>query len=176
MKDEELKDLRDAREHLLDTFDLAKPELWIKEYREQYVGGLDRVAGRLIRRRSLLCGAKTAALPNGGIDTAVVLTHSYLLVSDLCRLYRVRTGRRGTVAIMWRVLVGVLVAGQLEDAIDAAGDHLGDLAGGASTGILARAGSAVAGRVVGKAAEGMVNASFLYRLGRATVKRLRPVA
>lgn len=176
LKEEELQDLRDARAHLLDTHAKANAELWVREYRELYVGTLDRAAGRLIRRRSMLCGAKTAALPNGGIDTAVVLTHSYLLVADLCRLYRVRTGRRGTVAIMWRALVGVLVAGQLEDAVDAAGEQLGGLAGGASTGILARAGSAVAGKVVGKAAEGMVNAAFLYRLGRATVKRLRPVA
>ncbi|MFG0304787.1 MAG: DUF697 domain-containing protein [Phycisphaerales bacterium JB040] len=176
LREEELANLRDARAHLLDTHASANPELWVREYRSLYVGSLDRAAGRLIRRRSMLCGAKTAALPNGGIDTAVVLTHSYLLVADLCRLYRVRTGRRGTVAIMWRALVGVLVAGQLEDAVDAAGEQLGGLAGGASTGILARAGSAVAGKVVGKAAEGMVNAAFLYRLGRATVKRLRPVA
>ncbi|MFT5422362.1 MAG: uncharacterized membrane protein YcjF (UPF0283 family) [Phycisphaerales bacterium] len=176
MPAEQLGELVRARKHLLDTFDTASPEIWVREYRTRYVGSLDKTATKLIRRRSLLCGAKTAALPNGGLDTAVVLTHSYLLVADLCRLYRVRTGRRGTMAIMWRVLIGVFIAGQLEDVADAAGDQLGELASGASTGILARAGGAVAGRVVGKAAEGLVNAAFLYRLGRATTRRLRPVA
>lgn len=176
MPAEQLEELARARKHLLATYDTASPEIWVRQYRTMYVGSLDKTATKLIRRRSLLCGAKTAALPNGGIDTAVVLTHSYLLVADLCRLYRVRTGRRGTVAIMWRVLIGVFIAGQLEDVADAAGDHLGELAGGASSGILARAGGAVAGRVVGKAAEGFVNAAFLYRLGRATTRRLRPVA
>jgi uncharacterized membrane protein YcjF (UPF0283 family) len=163
------------RRTLLDEYGQVPSAQWVARYRELFAARLDDAARRVVRKRSLLVGAKTAAVPNGPLDTAILLTHAFLMVGDLCRLYRVRTDRRGTMAITWRILIAAFVAGRLEDLTDEAARHLSDAAAGSATGVLAKAGSAVAGKVVGKAAEGVVNAAFTYRLGRAAMRQLRPI-
>ena len=160
---------------LLTEYAENPPSVWIERYRTLFARPLDKVATRAIRRRSLLVGAKTAALPNGGLDTAVALAHAFLLVGDLCTIYNLRTNRQGVAALTWRVLLGAFIAGRLEDITDQAAQHLSDAAGGAAAGVFAKTGSAIAGKLVGKAAEGMVNAAFCYRLGVAAMKRLRPI-
>ncbi|MEQ8770492.1 MAG: YcjF family protein [Phycisphaerales bacterium] len=174
-KEAEIEPLIASRDELLAARDSMSPEAWIARYRTSFAQPMDQAAKRLIRRRSLLVGAKTAAVPHGGLDTAILLTHAYLMIADLCTLYQLRTNRAGTIALTWRIIVAAFVAGRLEDVAEEAGQHLFGLAGGATTGTLTKAGSAVAGKVMGKAAEGMVNAAFTYRLGRAAMVRLRPI-
>lgn len=174
-KDSEIEPLIASRDELLAARDSMSPEAWIERYRTSFAQPLDQAAKRLIRRRSLLVGAKTAAVPHGGLDTAILLTHAYLMIADLCTLYQLRTNRAGTIALTWRIIVAAFVAGRLEDVAEEAGQQLFGLAGGATTGTLTKAGSAVAGKVMGKAAEGMVNGAFTYRLGRAAMVRLRPI-
>ncbi|GJM17961.1 MAG: hypothetical protein DHS20C14_01740 [Phycisphaeraceae bacterium] len=174
-KRDSLERFASDRDRLLEEHGEISPSAWLARYRELFGQPIDEAARRAIRRRSLLVGAKTAAVPHGGLDTAILLTHAYLMIADLCTLYQLRTNRAGTIALTWRIIVAAFVAGRLEDLTDEAAQELTRLATGATAGTLAKASTAVAGRVVGKAAEGVVNATFAYRLGRAAMIRLRPL-
>ena len=175
LKPEEIAALARARRTLMEEFGEQAPAAWVERYRTLFIAPMDEAAKRRIKLRAMLVGAKSAAVPAGALDTAIVLAHSYLLVGDLCRIYRVRADKKGVVAITWQVLLGSFIAGRLDELTDQAAGHLGDLMAGASGGVLAKAGSAIAGKVVGKAAEGVVNAAFCYRLGTAAMRRLRPI-
>lgn len=174
-KPDEADRLGQARDRLLGELGDISPSAWIERYRTLFAAPLDEAARRLVRRRALLVGAKTAAVPHGALDTAILLAHAYLMIADLCTLYRVRTNRAGTIALTWRILVAAFIAGRLDDLADEAAGHFAQLATQATSGTLAKAGTAVAGKVIGKAAEGVVNATFAYRLGRAAMVRLRPL-
>jgi uncharacterized membrane protein YcjF (UPF0283 family) len=174
-KPDEIAAVSRARRTLMAEFGEQAPAAWIDRYRTLFIAPLDDAARRRIKLRAMLVGAKSAAVPAGALDTAIVLAHSSLLVGDLCRIYRVRADKKGVVAITWQVLLGSFIAGRLDELTDQAAGHLGDLMAGASGGVLAKAGSAIAGKVVGKAAEGVVNAAFCYRLGTAAARRLRPI-
>lgn len=174
-KPNEADELSEARARLLAEFGEIAPSAWVERYRTMFAARVDDAARRLVRRRALLVGAKTAAVPHGGLDTAILLTHAYLMIADLCKLYRLRTNRAGTLALTWRIVIAAFVAGQIDDLTDAAAAQFAQLTTDATSGTLAKASSAVAGKVLGKAAEGVVNATFTYRLGRAAIVRLRPL-
>ncbi len=54
---------------------------------------LDVIAKQRIADCAKLVGLKTAVAPTGFLDTAIVLTNAYRLITDLCRIYNVRGNR-----------------------------------------------------------------------------------
>ena len=73
------------------------------------------------------------------------------------------------------VTLAAFIAGRVDSLAEAAGDQLGEALGSASAGVVGKAGSAILGKLIGKTAEGAVNGLFVYRLGKAAIKRLRPI-
>ncbi|MEZ6317643.1 MAG: hypothetical protein R3B49_02650 [Phycisphaerales bacterium] len=82
-------------------------------------------AGASAGRCSL--GRRRRRCRTAGLDTAILLTHAYLMIADLCRLYRLRTNRAGTLALTWRIVIAAFVAGRVEDLTDAAADQFAQL-------------------------------------------------
>ena len=151
---------------------------WLRRLEREFLGTLDAAAARLTRRTMRSVFVFTAASPRGSLDTLAVLTLSYRLVADLCRLYHVRAGRWETAMILGRVLVGLAAASQMDGAGDALGDTLGNTFGDAvHHGVTAASATlaGVAGKVLGKATEGGVNTLLLWRLSVRTQAYLRPI-
>ncbi len=63
---------------------------WISSVECRVIQPLDRAADNLIRNTSIKVGIKTAISPRGIVDSLIVLTHSWLLIRNLCRIYNLR--------------------------------------------------------------------------------------
>ena len=147
---------------------------WMDQLNRQFIHQLDEVARRRIRLYTKLVGFKTAAVPNGALDTLIVLINAYLLVGDLCVIYNVRAGGWGTASIMVHILVNALAAGRLDEWSGAASDHAAAAITHHGTGLMANAVKGVS-KVAARAADGYINALLIGRLGNATVYHLRPL-
>lgn len=148
----------------------AGSEDWIEQFDHHFLAVLDAAARRRVALYAKLVGLKTAALPSGFADSAVVVLNAHLMAGDLCRIYNLRTSGPGTWAVLWRIFVNAFAASQISQWSDSAADGFMDAAE-TGTGILAGAAKAVLSR----AAEGGANYLLFRRLGSAAVRYLRPV-
>jgi putative membrane protein len=148
---------------------------WIEQFDRLFLSVLDEAAQRRVNRCAWLVGLKTAAVPGGGFDAAIVMINAYLLIADLCILYNVRTGAWGTATVLVHVVVNALTATQIEDVTAAATDHwaghLSQHLGGLAAGL-----THVAGKVAARVGDGAVNAVLTRRLGGVAIRYLRPIA
>lgn len=166
----QLKSLRQTREDLLNPrHGLAVS--WIQQCDALFLAALDDIANQRIRRYAQMVGIKTAIAPAGLLDSTIVLVNSYLLLSDLCEIYRVRAGRLGTLRLLLRITLDTIVSGNLDQTTDSIGDSMRDSIS-EWTGTLVAKG---VGMVAAKAAEGGANALLILRLGRAAIRELRPL-
>lgn len=144
---------------------------WLNEYDELFLHPLDDVAQQRVKHYAKLVGLKTAVAPAGFLDAAIVLVNSYLLLAELCDIYHVRAGRLGTLRLLLRVGLNTVVSGNLDQQTEVLEDGLRESIQDWTTGLVAQA----VGKVVAKAAEGGANALLIYRVGRATIRELRPL-
>jgi len=148
---------------------------WIGQFDRLFLSVLDEAAQRRVNRCAWLVGLKTAAVPGGGFDAAIVMINAYLLIADLCIIYNVRTGAWGTATVLLHVMVNALTATQIEDVTSAATDHwaghLSQHLGGVAAGL-----TQVAGKVAARVGDGAVNAVLTRRLGGVAMRHLRPIA
>ncbi|MBC7834648.1 MAG: YcjF family protein [Phycisphaerales bacterium] len=168
----------DRLEHaakLLRTQESGGDGAWLDQFDRLFLSVLDEAARRRSNRYALMVGIKTAAVPGGAFDAAIVMINAYLLIGDLCLLYNVRTGPWGTATILVQVLVSALAASQIEDVTSATADHLtGQISqhlGGIAAGL-----TQVAGRVAARVGDGAVNGVLTRRLGIVAIRQLRPIA
>ena len=113
-------------------------------------------------------GVKTAAMPIGFVDAAIVLVNANLLVGDLCTIYNLRTSGLSTAAVLAWAFFNTVAASRLGEFTDEAAESvMKDVEAGLA--------GAVGGKVLAKASEGTLNALLVGRLGRTAMRRLRPV-
>jgi uncharacterized membrane protein YfcA len=120
--------------------------------------------------------------------------NAYLMVGDLCRIYNVRAGGWGTARILAYVFFNTFAASRVDDLSDAAADHAANVisqhaehvepvagavgvAVGGAVGHFPGAviGAKVASKVASRIVSGGVNAILLSRLGKTTIRQLRPL-
>ena len=169
----EILKLVEAKENLL-TAPKGSAVGWIDQLNRQFLQDLDAVARRRIRMYTKLVGFKTAAVPNGFLDTLIVLINAYLLVGDLCVIYNVRAGGWGTAGIMAHIFVNAFAAGKLDEWSGTAADQAAAALTHHGTSLMANAVKGVT-KVAARAADGYINALLISRLGNATVYHLRPL-
>ncbi len=169
---DDVNHLTRLRENLLRA---AQPAAdWAGEFDRHFLGRLDIIAARRIRRAALVAGKLTAVSPRGTVDAIIVVALAGDLVADLCTLYNVRANRLDTVRIVGTVLLNTATASQADDLAQEGAHHVFDnLQGHADwmTGLLGKLGQRVAGGV----ADGVINGALMYRLGRLTARALRPL-
>jgi uncharacterized membrane protein YcjF (UPF0283 family) len=166
---DEIERLRWSAAHLRGR-ELTTYEGWLHECDQTFLSVLDQVARRRIRLYAVAVGIKTAAVPNGLADTAIVLLNAYLMIGNLCRIYNLRANSLGTLAILGHVFVNAFSAAGLEHLSDMASAHMSDTmttAGGMLAG--------VARTATARLAEGSANGLLFRRLGLASMRRLRPI-
>ncbi|QEL14417.1 DUF697 domain-containing protein [Limnoglobus roseus] len=147
---------------------------WVREFDRHFLGLLDEVAARRIRRAALSAGKLTAVSPRGSVDAVIVTALAVELVGDLCAVYNVRANRVDTVRIVGTVLLNTAAASQADDLTQEGAHHLFDALQGHASWLTALFGKA-AQKVTGGVADGVVNGSLMYRLGRLTARALRPL-
>jgi uncharacterized membrane protein YcjF (UPF0283 family) len=159
----------------LRTQDMGGDAAWIDQFDRLFVSVLDEAAQRRVNRCAWLVGLKTAVVPGGGFDAAIVIVNSYLLIADLCVIYNLRTGAWGSATVLGHVLVNALAATQVDDLAGAATDHwagqISQHLGGLAAGL-----TQVAGKVAARVGDGAVNAVLTRRLGTVAIGQLRPIA
>jgi uncharacterized membrane protein YcjF (UPF0283 family) len=170
---EEIARLQAAQKSLLRD-DAGGDAAWIEQFERLFLGILDEAARRRITRCAWLVGLKTAAVPGGGFDAAIVLINAYLLTADICTIYNVRSGPLGTATILVHVLVNALAASQIEDLTTAATDHwanqLSQHLGGVAAGL-----TTIAGKLTARVGDGAINALLTRRLGTVAMRQIRPI-
>lgn len=147
---------------------------WVRQFDDHFLGLVDVIAARRIRRAALTAGKLTAVSPRGTVDALIVVALAGDLVADLCAIYNVRANRIDTVRIVGTVLLNTATASQADDLAQEGAQHVFDnLHGHADwlTGLFGKIGQ----RVTGGVADGVINGALMYRLGRLTARALRPL-
>ena len=159
--------LRDAQYALTGPNAPADDREWLRRFEQEFLGPLDAAAGQQTWRYMKAVGLFTATASRGALDALAVLVVSYKLVADLCTIYHVRAGRWGTTMILAHMFVNLVAASQLDIAADTMESSVHDW--------LHSSLAHLAGHVLGKVADGSVNALLLRRLSLRTQAYLRPV-
>jgi uncharacterized membrane protein YcjF (UPF0283 family) len=167
-----IESLRAAKEALAAVRE--SDELWVEGFRTRFLPVLDAIAARRIRSAAFTAGKLTALSPRGTMDAVVVATLAVGLVGDLCAIYSLRANRVDTVRILALVLMTAGVAGQADDLAQSAAGQLFETLHTDTSWITAVLGK-IAAPVTGGIADGVVNGALMYRLGRLTVRALRPL-
>jgi uncharacterized membrane protein YcjF (UPF0283 family) len=169
--EDQIHDLQNRHRQLSESGS-GDPEGWIHDFDRLFLSTLDELAKARIKHHARAVAWKTAAAPTGFFDAAIVLINSYLLIADLCRIYRVRATRWGTVQVLAHVLFNVFAASQAEEITGELGDSIGQSLQDATGNLL----GSIIGQVSGPVAQGTANGFFLSRLGLRARRLLRPVA
>jgi uncharacterized membrane protein YcjF (UPF0283 family) len=159
--------LRAAQHALTGPNAPANDREWLRRFEQEFLGPLDAAAGQQTWRYMKAVGLFTATSSRGALDALAVLVVSYKLVADLCTIYHVRAGRWGTTMLLAHMLVNLVAASQLDAAADTMESSVHDW--------LHSSLAHLAGQVLGKVADGSVNALLLRRLSLRTQAYLRPV-
>lgn len=169
-----------VRAALLDPARFASSEQWFAQFRDGFQGELDTVAEGRIRYWSSRVWVVTAVAPNALVDTGATLFYTFSMLADLCQVYNLRAGRTGTAVLLGRVFFNAYLAGQGTEWEKLAEDQYDQLFHEAMSVLGVGVGSNVVGKLLGKvgakATIGYLNRVLLIRLGRYSVRLLRPVA
>lgn len=136
--------------------DYADSTGFIQEYKE-FQQKLDKRADAIIEKYALIVAVKTAASPWKILDMLAVFMNSTLMVCEISAIYNRRVPSQEAFKLVIRWMMNIYVAGEagnlVENAIQSATEAIGNTCLKAAAPIL------------GKVAEGGVNAALLYRLG-----------
>lgn len=114
-KNEHAEKLLRYREDLTDvTKNLGSAE-WLKRFRTGFQSVIGEAADECITRHARRVGLGTAAVPLALVDTGIVLYGSFTMISDLCRIYRLRMSASGTLIITGWAAFQSILAGRIED-------------------------------------------------------------
>jgi uncharacterized membrane protein YcjF (UPF0283 family) len=178
--DEMQSRLKAVRVELLDPARFASSEQWFARFRDGFQGELDIAAEGRVKYWASRIWVVTAVAPNAVVDSGATLFYTFSMLSDLCQVYNLRAGRTGTAVLLSRVFFNAYLSGQgaefekvLEDQYDQIFHESLNVVG---IGV----GSGIAGKILGKvgarATTGYLNRVLLIRLGRYSIRLLRPVA
>lgn len=149
---------------------------WLGEFRDQFQSTLEQSARARIKYWSLVAAGCVIASPIPLLDAALILGVASKMIKDLCFIYNVRSGRSTAFVILNRAIITAFIAGVAEDAAamatDAASDELAGIFGESAIGAF---GAGMARFIAPKLGEGAINAFFINRLGKATLRLLQPL-
>jgi len=145
---------------------------WLKSVNSGVIQPLDSAADRLILSSAIKVGVKTAISPRGVIDSLIVLTHSWLLIRNLCRLYNLRPNGWEICIIFGFSGFNALVSDKGDDAASSIQKEIADNGANYVSGLAANA----LGLLTSRAAEGSVNGLLIHRLGYQVKKYIRPIS
>ena len=150
---------------------------WLAEFREQFQSRLDEAAARRVKAWAVRAAGCVIASPLPLLDAILVLAIALKMIKDLCSIYNVRSSRAGAFMLLNRAVFAAFVAGVAEEGADMAGEWaMGELSEMVGESTINSLGAKAAGLVAPKLGEGAVNAFFVRRLGRATIRMLQPLA
>jgi putative membrane protein len=175
LQNDSMTELQRRRELLLDPSKFSSTDQWLQEFQAKFQGPLDEAAAARVQYWAKRSGLVTAVAPNALVDSLATLYFGFAMLTDLCRIYRVRAGRVGTIVLLGRVFFNAYLAGEIKTLEDYAGSQVDQLTtpGGPLADIV---GAGVLGKLGARAAGGGLNYLLLWRLGRYTCRLLRPVA
>ena len=174
-----VKQLNHVSTELRDPAKFSSSPIWFDRFRTDFQSHLDDIADARVKHWANRAMIVTATSPNSMVDSLSTLYFSFAMLSDLCTIYNLKTGRTGTAVLLSRVFFNAYLAGQLNDMeglIEGQSEHLFEhafqMAGvGVSSGIAGK----FLGKVGAKATTGYLNRVLLNRLGRYACRLLRPV-
>ncbi|MCD7895846.1 MAG: DUF697 domain-containing protein [Planctomycetaceae bacterium] len=174
LPDTEVERVAKARDRLIGRSTDSRS--WIADFQDNFQSPIDSAAAGRINAWSLKAAGCVIASPLPLLDAVLVLGISMKMLKDLATLYNIRTNRSGTFVLLNRAIVAAFIAGVADDAAEVAGgmaaEELGGFLGESAMDSL---GARVAGVVAPKLGEGVINAFFVRRLGKAAVRLLQPV-
>ena len=140
--DELAKKLLSSRSELADPSKHLGTTDWLKRFRQDFQSVVDKAADACIKRHAQRVGLKVAALPWALVDVAVVLRGAFMMIGDLCKIYRLRLGAAETLIVMGWAAVQSIFAGKIEEYTGNKGESWGHDSGQHATGGEAAANSA----------------------------------
>ncbi len=174
--DSECKDLEKASDHLLDNERLLSSADWCSDFENIFLSILDSAANRRIIKYANRAGLSTAATPVAIVDRMIILYSSLAMIKDLLTIYQLRPAAAQTWVVFSKSILLTYLSGLVEESTEHAADEMmGNIEEWTEGGIGALTG-ALGQAVSAKAAEGLLNRIFLKRIGKSTIRIIRPVA
>lgn len=141
---------------------------WLESYRS-FQGKLKKIAGR---RKNVYCirvASLTALCPFSIVDRMIVVYYSLQLISDIFEIFgRKRPSSFITVQIFSKAIFNIYFSGIASDYTEYTGELVDILKDSIGTQFSAK----ILSKISGKAAEGVINAFLLHRLGKYTINSL----
>ncbi len=178
--------LEKVRAELLDPARFSGTADWFERFRTGFQGVLDSAADERIGYWARRSGVATALAPNGLVDSAAMLYFGFALLTDLCEVYHLRTGKTGTAVLLGRVFFNSYLSGQISEweklteqqlhtLLTSAGQvaPVAAVLGGLSPFVAPLA--SVLSKAGAKGTSGLLNGLLIARLGRYATRLLKPV-
>ncbi len=172
MTEQEHNSLVQARARLLDVDPPMTAHVWLASYADQFQGVQDAAALRRIKWYAKRVAFGTATSPIPIVDQMIVLYACMKLVGELLQVYHVRPAWGQTITLLARSVVHTYLSGIIEETAEGAMDSLADQF---NEELSAAVGSGLMRTVSAKLAEASLNGYMIYRLGKTTIRMLRPV-
>jgi hypothetical protein len=144
---------------------------WFQKVQLQFVSHLDNAARQLTINRCKSVALKVAVCPKGRMDSVIVLTHSWLLVRDICQIYGLRPN---AIETTW-IAVSIARNSLISVGANEVGDKISDQLSGWVDDYIGSLGGKFFGKFTGLSAEAVLNGRLLYRLGEQTRKVVSPL-
>lgn len=137
----------------------------------------DDLAAKVIKKYAMRIAVKTAASPWRCVDMLAVFYNSTIMICEIARIYDRRVSRIQAFKLLMRWAFNLYVAGELGTVMEASADGLNNsldgLIGEGGFSALVQPMLPMFSKIVGKAAEGGINAYNAYRFGRNAVVAFR---
>ena len=171
--------LKAIRQALIEKKGYTDSSRWLREFDESFVHILDKAARKRIRAYTKTVAVGTAASPIKFIDQMIVLYSSLKLIGELLQIYNLRPAFGQSATILSRAVIQAYLSGLISEQSDAGvesfSEYYENIFGEISfaTGI-----SAVTDAtrfVLPKVSEGALNGFLIWRLGRQSMRMVRPL-
>jgi uncharacterized membrane protein YcjF (UPF0283 family) len=149
---------------------------WLEDFRDRFQNEQDAAARARVKTWSLRAAGCVIASPVPLLDAILVLGISMKMIRDICVIYNLRAGRSGTLLLLNKAVAAAFIAGVAENASEIAGGYAAEeISQMVGEGVLHSMGARMAGVIAPKLGEGAINAFFIHRLGRSTVRMVQPL-
>ena len=120
----------------------------------------DKLVDAEIKKASLSVAAMVVASPHPVLDAAMVIIRASMMIKEIGRLYGLQSTRWSSIKLLRYIMISAITAAAVEEI--------------AST-VIEDLGLGMAGKVSKLAAESLVGANRMYRLGQLTKTMIRPI-
>ncbi|MBU0515356.1 MAG: DUF697 domain-containing protein [Proteobacteria bacterium] len=133
----------------------ADPRAWRHDLETLVLGRLDKQARVIIQAEAIITGVSTALSPYAFLDAMISMWRNARMIRQVAAVYRIRPGAIGTLALLRRTIVSVVLADLSQEAV-----------GLLAPGLI---------RTAGGMGQGAMNALMTIRLGLSAQRECRPL-